>query len=223
MKKLIPLVSMIFLCFPPLYAATLKEMVDASSPGHGYDRFVTLQTGAVYEGGLYIGKTFNRITGEYEGDEGEDVLIKGNGAVLDLRGGEICISFCEKRLDITDCVIINGTVRFRGVDDYFYTAMPVGSVRYVTFYKPHDYAVRLFGCGDNIRVERNIFVDAVDTGTDYLWWTGVPNEYLPTGCNFAFTGLDLGFPQPFDNWSYHSDPVMNADPIRHYCQLCEYG
>ena len=149
--------------------------------------------------------------------------IDGNGAVLDLQGGEICISYCDNVLDIDDCVIINGDIRYRGVQSGTYTAKPAGSVRYVTFYKPHDYAVRIFGCGDNILVERNIFVDTRNTGPDFMYISGYSNDWLPTGSSVAFSGLGYGTPMIKDNWSYHSDPAVNADMKNHFCLLCEYG
>lgn len=216
------LVSVLIIC-PPASSTTLKEMYDAAQPGGGYDKYVVLQTGVVYTGGLYIGKTFNRITAEFEGDEEKDVRIEGNGAILDLRGGEICISYCDNKLDIDDCVVINGDIRYRGVESGTLIAKPTGSARYITFYKPHDYAVRIYGCGNNILVERCIFVDAVDTGSDFLYITGYSNDWLPTGASVAFSGLGYGFPFIKDNWSFHGDPVANADPLRHFARLCEYG
>jgi hypothetical protein len=47
-------------------------------------------------------------------EEGVDVKLVGNGAMIDLQGEQICMSYCSNRLDIEDCVIINGNIRFRG-------------------------------------------------------------------------------------------------------------
>jgi hypothetical protein len=223
MKKPTLLMVLILASCPLIFSASLKEMYDAAPAAQGYDRYIELKTGVVYTGGLYIGKTFNRITARFEGDEGEDVCIVGNGAILDLQGGEICISYCTNRLDIDDCIIINGDVRFRGIEDGTFVAKPEGSVTYVTFYRPHDYGVRIFFCGNGILVERNIIVDTIDTGSDFLYLSGYANTYLPTGHSIAFSGMGYGFPTVVENWSFHSDPVANADPKRHFSLLCEYG
>ncbi|MBU0618491.1 MAG: hypothetical protein KKI02_12305 [Planctomycetes bacterium] len=219
-------VLMLVACFllstgRPALATSLKEMYDLATPAAGYDKYIVLETGVTYTGGLWIGGTFNRITATFE-EHGEDVRIVGNGAILDLQGGEICIAYCNGRLDLDDCVIINGNVRYRGYDDATLQLVPEGSVRYVTFYQPHDYGVRLYGCGAGILVERNIVVDAVDTGPDFHFLTGMPMEWLPTGANFSLS-VQAGSYDVFENWSYHSDPAANADPVRHFNLLCDYG
>ena len=110
------------------------------------------------------------------------------GAILDLQGEEICIAYCNSRLDIEDCVIINGNVRFRGYDDAATHLLPEGSVRYVTFYKPHDYGVRMYACGSGILLERNIVVDPVDTG---------PGFSIPDRCTDGMAAdRDMLFSQP---------------------------
>ncbi|MFH1998777.1 MAG: hypothetical protein ABIK28_03805 [Planctomycetota bacterium] len=223
MRILLRVAGIFFLLCPALFCTTLKEMYDLAGPGSGYDKFIELQPGGVYSGGLYIGLTFNRITAEFEGTEEYDVRIKGNGAVLDLQGGEICISYCENRLDIDDCVVINGNIRYRGISGSSINAKPIGYVKYVTFYKPHDYGVRIYGCGDDIVVLRNLFVDAMDTGPDFQYLSGASLDWLPTGANVAFSGLGYGFPLVMDNWSFHGDPAANADLLRHYSKICEYG
>ncbi len=223
MKKVVLLAFLLLACSHTGLCTTLREMYETAQPGSGYDKLIELQTGVVYTGGLFIGKTFNRINAQFEGVDGIDVCIKGNGAVLDLRGGEICISYCTDRLDVENCVIINGNVRYRGMEDGPLHIKPTGSARYITFYEPHDYAVRIIGCGDNITVERNIFVDTVETGPDFMGWTGYLNDWLATGAGLAFSAQGYGTPWPVDNWSYHSDPVANVDPLRHFTLLCEYG
>lgn len=201
-------------------AASLKEMYDLATPAYEYDKYIVLVPGVTYTGGLWIGGTYNRISAQFE-EGGEDVRIVGNGAILDLLGAEICIAYCNNRLDIEDCVIVNGNIRYRGYDGAFHL-VPEGSVRYVTFYQPHDYGVRLFGCGAGILVERNIVVDAIDTGPDFMFFTGVHSDWLPTGASFSLS-LTGGSREFFDNWSYHSDPMANADPLRHFTLLCDYG
>ncbi len=198
----------------PAVATSLKEMYDLAAPGSGYDKYIVLEAGVTYTGGLWVGGTFNRITARFEERE-EDVCIVGGGAILDLQGGEICIAYCNSRLDIDDCVIINGDVKYRGYDDETIQLIPQGSVRYVTFYQPHDYGVRMCGSGTGILLERNIVVDAVETGDDFQYLNGSPMEWLPTGASFSMSNTGGGY-NLFDNWSYHSDPVANDDLLRHF-------
>jgi hypothetical protein len=206
-------------------AGSLREAYDAAQPGGGYDRDVVLETGVIYTGGVLIGPILSPFSWELEGRAGEDVRITGNGAILDLRGEQICISYCGNRLDIEDCVIVNGNVRFRGINTADYVEIPQGSVRYCTFYSPHDYGVRLQGAGQGIAIERNIVVDAADTGWDFLYTHGAPNDWLPTGTNISASGQFgfYGVPVIRDNWSWHSDPLMNSTPLAHFSYLCEYG
>ena len=216
----VALLGLAALIIPAASATSLKTMYDLAGPGNGYDKLIVLDPGATYTGGLWIGATYNRMAITFDGQR-EKVRIDGHGAILDLQGTEICIAYCQGSLDIEDCVIINGGVRFRGYDDGVLHLKPEGSVRYVTFYQPHDYGVRVFGCGDNILVERNIVVDAVDTGQDCVYLTGIPMPWMITGANF---GLSLqGDNELYDNWSFHTDPLINADLTRHYVYLCEYG
>jgi hypothetical protein len=206
-------------------AVTLREAYDLAGPGGGYDKYVVLETGTVYRGGLLIGPVISPISYEMEGEPGVNVRIVGNGAILDLQGEEICISYCENRLDIEDCVVLNGNVRFRGINSSTYTALPIGSVRHVTLYRPDDYGIRLNGAGAGITLERNLVVSAIDTGNDFVYTTGLPLEWLPTGTNISFS-LQAGFfgtPVVRENWSYHEDPGRNADPLAHFSRLCEWG
>ncbi len=195
------------------FATSLKEIYDQAGPGAGYDKYVELETGITYTGGLWMGGTFNRITAKFE-QAGVDVRIVGNGAIIDLQGQEICFAYCNNNFDIDDCVIINGDVKFRGYHDDTASLVPGGSVKYVTFYKPHDYGVRTFGSGAGILVERNIVVDAIDTGSDFMYLSGAAHPWLPTGANFSLS-LQSGYAF-FDNWSFHTDPAINNDPLRHF-------
>jgi len=200
-------------------ATTLREAVQAAGPANGYDRWVELEPGRVYTGGLLIGPIFRPYSDQPWGPAGEDIRIVGNGAVLDLQGGRICISYCNRRLDISDCVIVDGDVRFRGYDPT--GLMPSGSVSQVTFWRPQDYAVKVILGDCDVTVERNIVVDAVDTGWDFLYLTGIPSDWLPTGTSFT-AGYGGGVSMT-ENWSYHSDPLINALPRRHFAFLCPYG
>jgi hypothetical protein len=201
-------------------AGTLKEQYDRAGPAPGYDRYIVLETGVAYTGGLWLGRTFNRITAEFEGPC-ETVRIVGRGAILDLEGGELTIAYCQGRLDLEDCIVLNGDVAFRGYLDGPLDRRPTGSVRHVTFYRPHDYGVRLFGCGAGIQVERNLVVDALQTGDDFMFLSGVTSPWLPTGATFCGSLQDeLNY---YENWSFHSDPLVNSDPLRHFLVLCDFG
>ncbi|MBU0753607.1 MAG: hypothetical protein KJ645_00605, partial [Planctomycetes bacterium] len=211
MKSLVSIAFLLPILYSSALAVTLKEMYDTAPAASGYDRYLELETGVTYTGGLYIGLTFNRITAEFMG-EGEDVRIKGNGAILDLQGGEICISYCGNELVIDDCIILNGNIQYRGLPgkpDQF----PVGSVRYVTFYNPHDYCVRIFSTGTGVTVERNICMNTVYTGPGFMYLTGRLNDWLPTGASVAFSAFTstYGMPWVARNWTYHTDPAANAD------------
>ena len=156
-----------------------------------------------------------------EGEPGVDVCILGNGAILDLQGSQLCVSYCNNRLDIEDCIILNGNIRYRGINNASITVQPVGSVRYVTFFAPHDYGIRLQGTGAGILLERNLVLDAVDTGFDYLYITGFSGDWLPTGTNISFSvqGGTYGTPTIRENWTYHYDPVVNQDLLAHFSLL----
>jgi len=223
-RQAIPLITAAVLSF--LFqvhagAMTLQEAVEQAGPEQGYDKFVRLETGLVYTGGLQVGPSFSVIHGGLVGAPGYDIRIEGSGAVLDLRGGQLCVSYCPNRLDLEDCVIINGNVRFRGINTADTVAIPTGSVRHVTFYAPHDYGIRLQGAGREILLEDNLVVSALDTGFDFVYTHGMSNPWLPTGINVAFS-VQAGFygtPVVRRNWSFHEDPDRNADPLNHFGML----
>lgn len=203
----------------PAAAISLRAAFEAAPAWDGYDRYLVLEPGRVYTGGLVIGPTWDEDRTLFQDMElGLDVMIEGHGAVLDMQGGSLCISFCGNRLDMVDCVVVDGGVRFRGDIDPGRDRTPEGSVRHCTFYRPRDYAVRLQGVGDGVLLERNIVVDAADSGPDGLIWTGILAENLPTGLAFGLsvqTGF-YGTPVVRDNWTWFSDPAVNADPLHHF-------
>ena len=208
-----------------VYSISLKEIYEIAPTVGEYDKYLTLEIGVTYSGGLLIGKIYDPDITDLSGPEGLNVRIEGNGAILDLEGEQICISYCNNKLDIDNCIIINGNIRYRGINNSLGEEIPTGYVQYCTFYKPHDYAVRLQGAGGNITLERNIFVDAINTGDDFTYLNGSPMEWMPTGSNVAisiFYGT-YGIPTLLDNWSYHSDEEINAEPEKHFVELCEYG
>ena len=223
MKKY--LILLLILMVGILPSISLKEVFEAAPASAGFDKYLELETGQIYTGGLLIGNIFSPITTVLEGDEGLDVKIIGNGAILDLQGEQICISYCDNILEIDNCIIINGNIRYRGINLTDELIEPTGYVEYCTFYNTHDYGVRIFGAGTGIHLERNIFMNAVCTGDDFTYINGSPLEWLPTGANVCisiFYGT-YGVPELIDNWSFHSNEIANADPIRHFVELCEYG
>lgn len=215
--------ALVVLLAAPAGAVSLKAVVDAAGPAGGYDKWVELEPGVVYTGGLLVGPIYNPFEYGLLGEPGYDLRIVGNGAVLDLQGGQICVSFCTNRLDIDDCVVINGGVRFRSASEF--GIRPEGSVSQVTFYAPYDYAVRLQGAGGGISIERCIVVDPVDTGPDFVYTTGFHTEWLPTGTAISASAVtgSYGVPTVRQNWTFHSNPAANGKPLTHYSFLCEYG
>lgn len=224
MKKIIFIILLFYLTIS-LSSISLKEVYETAPAQGEYDKYLELETGVTYTGGLLIGKILDPISYELEGEEGQDVRIMGNGAILDLQGEQICISYCDNKLDIDDCIIINGNIRYRGINAGYVVQIPTGYVRYITFYKSHDYGIRLQGSGEDILLERNIVVDAVNTGNDYIYTNGISSDWLPTGASFGIS-IQYGFygiPDVIDNWSFHSDEEINADLLNHFVLLCEYG
>ena len=204
-----------------LGAVSLQQAYEMAEPDGIYDRYLILETGVIYTGGLWIGKTINPQINALEGREGENVFIEGNGAILDLQHTELSISYCENRLDIQDCIIINGDVHFRGESELF-TATPTGSVSYCTFYNNDDYCFRFMGTGDGIELNNNIFANALETGDEYIYLTGFSGEWLPTGINVGISGQG-GYPSIHDNWSWFSNEETNQDSLNHFVVLCDYA
>lgn len=198
-------------------ATSLKEVFDNSQGDGLYDKVLTLNTGQVYTGSILIGGIYNHLSGSFTDTLGANVHIIGNGAILDLQGGFITIQYTDKRLDISDCVIINGGVKFRGSTEGT-NLIPQGSVSYVTFYQAEDYAVRIHSAGSGININNNIFVDTYGTGDDFVNYTSETLEWLPTGYNLVSTIFieTYGAPDISNNWSYFSDWRLNDDPMRHY-------
>jgi len=228
MKHTAALIALGCLLAASLGGLSLREAFEASGSGTDggveYDRLIELQTGQTYEGGLLVGPMFDYVGFRFYGEPGQDVRIKGNGAILDLQGQQSEIAYCNNRLDIDDCIILNGGIRFAGISADT-VLVPTGSVRYCTFFRPQDYAIRLQGAGTGVTIERNISVSPIDTGYDFVYMSGIASEWLPTGTSYALSvqvGL-YGRPVMTGNWSWCEDPSRNADSLSHTSQLCEYG
>lgn len=204
-----------------LHSVSLQEIYADALPQGEYDRYLVLETGHVYTGGLWIGRSLNPQTNSLEGEEGENVFIEGNGAILDLQHTELTISYCNNRLDIIDCIIINGDIHYRGESGMF-LAKPYGSVSYCTFYNNDDYCFRFMGTGENIELHHNIFANSQETGDEYTYLTGFALEWLPTGINVGVSGQG-GLPDFHDNHSWFVDQQVNADSLNHLAIMCDYG
>lgn len=221
-RFLFPLLVLTGLAAWPTLAVTLQEAYEAAPAAAGYDRYLVLDSGVTYTGGLMVGRVYSPVTSSFLVDElGEDVCIVGNGAVLDLQGEQICMSYVNNRLDISDCVVTNGCVRFRGDNDFGWDLRPVGSVTNVTFYRPVDYGVRLQGAGEGISITRCLFVDVVDTGFDFIPSAGISGELIPTGTAVAASVQvgDYGVPWVSENWTYFGNADENAEALHHFSFL----
>jgi hypothetical protein len=75
---------------------TLKDAYDAAEPGDGYDKLVLLDPAVLYTGGLFV-------------EMGVRCCIHGEGAVIDLEGGNIWVERWDTSLDIDHCVLTNGS------------------------------------------------------------------------------------------------------------------
>jgi hypothetical protein len=84
----------LLLAFVSLNAGTLEQAYQNASPGLGYDKLIILNPIELYTGGITI--------------VDEKVGIKGNGAVIDLMGGQINVSGSSV-IEVDGCIIINGS------------------------------------------------------------------------------------------------------------------
>ena len=196
----------------------MQEMYEKAQAENGYDKYIRLETGRIYHGGLILGKTYDPVFIDYRGKECGDLRIEGNGAIIDLQGQQIAINYSDSRLDIDNCIILNGNIRYQGSSVDFIPISPSGYVKHCTFYKPHDYAVRLVEAGHNIEIKRNIVIEPIDTGYDFLQFLGSPSPELPTGVSFAGTiKTEYGIADVAENISY----FMSGDipPIHHFTLL----
>ena len=140
------------LCCLHLFSITLNEAYFQAEGNAEYEKILQLTSGVTYTGSLYLGRTFVPFINQISGEDIGNIKIEGNGAILDLQGGELTFAYTESRFDVENLIIINGNIRYRGMNNEEITAMPTGSVKYCTFFKPKDFAIRLYGCGDGIGI-----------------------------------------------------------------------
>jgi hypothetical protein len=92
-----------------------------AEPGSNYDLVCDLDSLAVYTGSLYLTSGTN--------------LLRGHGAILDLEGGVIRVVGTHTRLDLRDCVIMNGgTPGYPERAAVDYRGMTEGQVSNCVFY-----------------------------------------------------------------------------------------
>lgn len=198
MKRVIML---LFLSISLVFSTTLQDMYDNATAGTGFDRIIELESGVTYTGGLEVdGAT----------DGAASLKIIGNGAILDMEGEKLFFGNTGKSFDIKDLAVINGFFHFSGQ-----SAQPNGIVKFVTFYNPISYGVKMEQVGgDKITLERNIVVGATDTGT-------FNNTGHPTGISF---GLDKDFPFDGvkDNFSFEPGTTY-ADVDGNFVKLWATG
>ena len=94
MNKFKYLFILIFFGFSYVYAGTLLEAYQNAVSGMGYDRLIILHPDSTYIGGLII--------------LDEKVGIRGNGAIIDLAGGEYIYVSGNSTIEIDGCVIMDG-------------------------------------------------------------------------------------------------------------------
>ena len=95
------LLCLLLLCPVVAFPVTLQSLYETAAPQGGYTKYLELDAGATYTGGIMI-------------PDGEVVCIKGNGATIDLQTAIIQIQGPGARLDIDHCVIKNGCLPTAG-------------------------------------------------------------------------------------------------------------
>ena len=206
-----------FLITITVNAISLQEMYDNAVNENGYDKYIELETGVTYTGGLELDAL--------NGDPDQDVAIIGNGAVIYMDSSGIVFSNIDGRLDVENCVIVKGQIRYKrdGIyatnPDSIANVRPVGSVKYVTFYQPYNYGIRLKGTGTGILLERNLIMSTIEDECED------EDPRNPTGIGIAFSSTEdsYGSPEIIDNWSFKSSWEDHNGNIGEYWKLCESG
>jgi len=126
--------------------ATLQSVYDAAGPQGEYTKYLQLDGGATYTGGLTI-------------PEGDIVCIKGNGTTIDLQTSTIQILGKGLKLDVDHCIIKNGGLASAG---YTQGALSFvgssGNVINNTFYG-NTLGIRIYSTGPGaVTVMNNIIV-----------------------------------------------------------------
>ena len=154
-----PLISLITLFYISLAeGTTLQSVFDSSGPGNDYDKYVVLEHDMIYTGGVGI----------YEGN----VLIEGNGAVVDLEGGTGIWVYGDDiipaNLDIQYITLMNG--EWYGV---FYGGLATGNITNCNFIN-NGYGVQLYDFAE-IQIKNSNFVDNLYYGVALVTTTPLCN------------------------------------------------
>ena len=145
-------VTLLALSFVSCPANTLQSVYDAAGPNGVYTRYIVLDRGTIYTGGLVI-------------PDFDNVCIKGNGATVDLQTGMMIVQGGGANLDIDHCVIKNGCLSGAG-----YTQ---GALNFVgghgnvlnNVILSSTIAIRIYGTGPGgVTVMNNIIVHNIVTG-----------------------------------------------------------
>ena len=137
---------------------TLQSVFDAAEPGNGYDKYVVLARSEIYTGGLGI----------FEGD----VLIDGNGAIIDLQDGSGIWIYADDTypasLQIQFCSIINGA--YYGIS---YGGSATGSINNCNFIR-NDMGVKLYD-NSNVEIKNSNFIENITYGVGIYSTTPICN------------------------------------------------
>ena len=137
---------------------TLQDVFDAAGGGNGYDKYVVLDQDVIYIGGV----------GVYEGN----VLIEGNGAIIDLQGGTGIWAYGDEiiptNLDMEYFTLMNG--EWYGV---FYGGMATGNITNCNFIN-NGYGVQLYDFAE-IQIKNSNFIENTIYGVALVTTTPVCN------------------------------------------------
>ena len=155
----LPIISFITLFYISLAEGiTLQSVFDSSGPSNDYDKYVVLEQDMIYTGGVGI----------YEGN----VLIEGNGAIVDLEGGTGIWVYGDEiipaNLDIQYITLING--EWYGV---FYGGLATGNITNCNFIN-NGYGVQLYDFAE-IQIKNSNFVENIYYGVALVTTTPLCN------------------------------------------------
>ena len=169
----LPFISLISIFYCSIASGvTLQSVFDASGPGNGYDKYVVLEQDMIYTGEVGI----------YEGD----VLIEGNGAIVDLNSGLGIWVYAEEEypanLDIEYVTIING-----GYNGLTFNGTSTGSISNCNFIQ-NEFGIQIMD-EVNISVKNCNFVGNSQYG---IAIRGTVASFEISYSNFWENGLGCG-------------------------------
>ena len=144
---MIKLIIIIFSFISALFSTTLQEAYNQANQYGDYDKYVILDQGTTYTGGLGI----------YEGN----VYIDCNGATIDLQTGQGIWVYADEQypssLDIQECSITNGL--YYGLS---YGGTSSGNVINCNFHST-NFGIKLFD-DTNVYITNSIFINQQSMG-----------------------------------------------------------